>query len=114
MEQGSLTLIVGEVGCGKSSLLNALLTEIPRESGQVEVYGKVAYCAQEPFISHASVRDNILFHAAFDERRYNATLKACALEADLESLAGGKGDLTEVGEKGLNLVSSSAVTAAAV
>lgn len=106
MAQGSLTLIVGEVGCGKSSLLNALLTEIPRESGTVELYGKVAYCAQEPFISHASVRDNILFHDSFDERRYKKTLKACALQADLDALAGGKGDMTEIGEKGLNLVSA--------
>ena len=49
---------------------------------------------------------NILFHDSFDERRYKKTLKACALQADLDALAGGKGDMTEIGEKGLNLVSA--------
>ena len=35
--------------------------------------------------------------------RYDTALRVCDLEPDLAVLAGGKRDLTEIGEKGLNL-----------
>ncbi len=39
-----------------------------------------AYVAQESWIQFASVRDNILFGLPFDDDKYNAVIKACALE----------------------------------
>ena len=44
--QGALVGVSGGVGCGKTSLLLALLDEIPRLHGRVCVRGAVAYCAQ--------------------------------------------------------------------
>ena len=35
MKKGSLVAVVGQVGCGKSSLLSALLGEMERSDGQV-------------------------------------------------------------------------------
>ena len=32
---------------------------------------KVAYCAQNPFVMHASVRDNIVFGEEFEEARWS-------------------------------------------
>ena len=32
---------------------------------------RVAYCAQNPWLEHATIRDNILFGAPYDEERYN-------------------------------------------
>lgn len=48
-----------------------------------------------------TIRDNILFGKEFDERRYVETITACCLEKDLEILK--SGDLTEIGERGINL-----------
>jgi ABC-type bacteriocin/lantibiotic exporter with double-glycine peptidase domain len=49
----------------------------------------------------ASLRDNILFQAPYDEARYNAVIDACALNQDLAELPAG--DMTELGERGINL-----------
>ncbi|RLN52780.1 hypothetical protein BBP00_00009519, partial [Phytophthora kernoviae] len=43
IESGSLVMIVGKVGSGKSSLVNAILGEMPRTSGVLEVGGRIAY-----------------------------------------------------------------------
>jgi ABC-type multidrug transport system ATPase subunit len=43
---GQLVAVVGEVGSGKSSLLNALLGEMRARGGSVSVAGTVAYTAQ--------------------------------------------------------------------
>ena len=49
----------------------------------------------------STLRDNILFDRPYDAARYAAVLRACALEPDLKILPGG--DMTEIGEKGVNL-----------
>ena len=53
--------VVGRVGSGKSSLLAGLLNELDLPMGRVTLCGSVAYCAQEPWIRNATLRDNILF-----------------------------------------------------
>ncbi|KAH9151334.1 hypothetical protein LEN26_003888, partial [Aphanomyces euteiches] len=57
----SLTIIVGAVGSGKSSLISAILGEIHQVSGSRCVAGRISYVCQEAWIQHASVKDNILF-----------------------------------------------------
>jgi len=58
---GSLVAVVGTVGSGKSSLLSALLGEMERCAGSVEVNGRVAYVSQQAWIQNAKLKDNILF-----------------------------------------------------
>lgn len=53
---GSLTMIVGTVGSGKSSLLSALIGQMERISGTVAVGGQVAYVAQTAWIINDSVQ----------------------------------------------------------
>jgi len=48
-----------------------------------------------------SIRDNILFGKPLNKARYINTIVACQLEKDLEILPAG--DMTEIGEKGINL-----------
>uniref|UniRef100_A0A671VMR7 ATP-binding cassette, sub-family C (CFTR/MRP), member 3 n=1 Tax=Sparus aurata TaxID=8175 RepID=A0A671VMR7_SPAAU len=99
--QGSLLAVVGHVGCGKSSLISALLGEMEKLEGDVSVRGSVAYVPQQAWIQNATLRDNILFGKPYNEQKYTCVLEACALTPDLEVLPGG--DMTEIGEKGINL-----------
>ncbi|KAJ4459390.1 Multidrug resistance-associated protein [Paratrimastix pyriformis] len=99
--RGSLTMVVGPVGSGKSSLAAALIGEITRVSGDVVVGGTLSYCAQQAWITNATVRENILFGLPFDEERYRRAVEVCALEPDFKIMAAG--DQTAIGEKGVNL-----------
>jgi ABC-type multidrug transport system fused ATPase/permease subunit len=64
---------------------------------------QIAYCAQSPWLEHATVRDNIIYGSpqGYDEQRYEAVVEACALVQDLSVLPAG--DMTEIGEKGVTL-----------
>uniref|UniRef100_A0A1I7YAB2 Multidrug resistance-associated protein 1-like n=1 Tax=Steinernema glaseri TaxID=37863 RepID=A0A1I7YAB2_9BILA len=98
---GSLVAVVGTVGSGKSSLLNALLGEMDKLSGTVCVNGSVAYVPQQAWIQNLSLRANILFNQSYDPEKYSRALSVCELRPDLETLPAG--DMTEIGEKGINL-----------
>ena len=79
--------VVGKVGSGKSSLLNALLAEMEREGGRVTVGGLeegFAYAPQEPWIQQATLRDNVLFGCPLRPGAYSAVLEGCALNDDLK------------------------------
>ena len=71
---------------------------IDRATGLSE---SVAYCSQSPWLLGTTLKENVLFGSRYDERRYRAVVKACALEPDLKMLE--YGDETEVGEKGTSL-----------
>ncbi|XP_041825781.1 multidrug resistance-associated protein 1-like [Melanotaenia boesemani] len=101
VKTGSLVVVVGHVGSGKSSLLSAMLGEMDLKSGLVSVKGSVAYVPQQAWIQNASLKDNVLFGGERMESWYHHVLEACALLPDLDILPAGDG--TEIGEKGLNL-----------
>lgn len=98
---GDFVVIHGTVGCGKSSLCSALLGEMVKRNGSVFVGGNVAFCSQQPWIQNLTVRDNITFGLPFERSKYNKVLEACALIQDLGTLPAG--DLTEIGERGVNV-----------
>ncbi|XP_072916624.1 multidrug resistance-associated protein 1 [Hemitrygon akajei] len=98
---GFLVAVVGHVGCGKSSLLSALLGEMEKIEGYVAVKNSVAYVPQQAWIQNASLKQNILFGEKLVEEWYNKVVEGCALLPDLETLPAG--DETEIGEKGVNL-----------
>lgn len=99
--KGELSCIVGRVGAGKSSLLQAILGELWKNSGEVTVRGRIAYVAQAPWVMNASVRENIVFGHRWDPEFYDLTVEACALLDDFKTLP--DGDQTEVGERGISL-----------
>ncbi|KAM6937453.1 ATP-binding cassette sub-family C member 8 isoform 3-T3 [Xenentodon cancila] len=125
---GKLTMIVGQVGCGKSSLLLAALGEMQRVSGTVswnslpnlesegdesptdrEATGDgdirkrcaVAYASQKPWLLNTSVVENITFEMPMIKSRYKAVVEACSLQPDIDILP--QGDQTEIGERGVIL-----------
>ncbi|XP_070940281.1 multidrug resistance-associated protein 1 isoform X2 [Macaca nemestrina] len=99
--EGALVAVVGQVGCGKSSLLSALLAEMDKVEGHVALKGSVAYVPQQAWIQNDSLQENILFGCQLEEPYYRSVIQACALLPDLEILP--SGDRTEIGEKGVNL-----------
>ncbi|KAG1938669.1 ATP-binding cassette sub-family C [Pimephales promelas] len=123
---GQLTMIVGQVGCGKSSLLLAALGEMQKISGNVTwnslpksdseenvrahhtsgrpslpKRGSVAYASQRPWLLNATVEDNILFDMAPNEKRYKEVMEVCQLQPDVDTLP--QGDQTMIGERGIIL-----------
>ncbi|XP_070469714.1 ATP-binding cassette sub-family C member 12 isoform X7 [Equus przewalskii] len=101
VRKGKVLGICGNVGSGKSSLIAALLGQMQLRQGTVAVNGTLAYVSQQAWIFHGNVRENILFGEKYDHQRYQHTVRVCALQEDLSSLP--YGDLTEIGERGLNL-----------
>ncbi|XP_049928139.1 ATP-binding cassette sub-family C member 8 isoform X2 [Epinephelus moara] len=125
---GKLTMIVGQVGCGKSSLLLAALGEMQRVSGtvtwnslpnlesegdesptdrdaagdgEIRKRGAVAYASQKPWLLNATVVENITFEMPMIKPRYKAVIEACSLQPDIDILP--QGDQTEIGERGIIL-----------
>ncbi|WJX92066.1 hypothetical protein P8452_73757 [Trifolium repens] len=98
---GQKIAVCGPVGAGKSSLLYAILGEIPKISGTVYVGSTLAYVSQSSWIQSGTVQDNILFGKPMDKRRYEKAIKACALDKDINDFR--HGDLTEIGQRGINM-----------
>ncbi|KAJ2787455.1 Transporter of the ATP-binding cassette (ABC) [Coemansia interrupta] len=120
---GKLSIIAGPTGCGKTSLLMALLGEMRLIAGQVMIPGalfhsrtdipgedtpdafaskeSVAYVAQQAWLLNDTIRGNITFGLPYDEQRYREVVRMCALTRDFEILEAG--DMTEVGERGVAL-----------
>ncbi|XP_014377144.1 ATP-binding cassette sub-family C member 9 isoform X6 [Alligator sinensis] len=102
---GQMTMIVGQVGCGKSSLLLAILGEMQTLEGKVHWSNRnrysVAYAAQKPWLLNATVEENITCGSPFNKQRYKTVTDACSLQPDIDLLP--FGDQTEIGERGINL-----------
>ncbi|XP_073687769.1 ATP-binding cassette sub-family C member 8 [Garra rufa] len=123
---GQLTMIVGQVGCGKSSLLLAALGEMQKISGTViwnrlptldaegnesptdaaadediRKRGAVAYASQKPWLLNTTLAENITFEMPLIKQRYRAVIEACSLQPDIDILP--QGDQTEIGERGIIL-----------
>ncbi|KAH9495893.1 Multidrug resistance-associated protein 1 [Bulinus truncatus] len=101
IHRGSFVAVVGPVGCGKSSLLSAILGEMERLQGTVYTSGHIAYVPQSAWIQNCTLQGNILFGNSLNLKKYNKVIDACALKPDLDILPGR--DQTEIGEKGINL-----------
>ncbi|OLN82360.1 Canalicular multispecific organic anion transporter 1-like protein 2 [Colletotrichum chlorophyti] len=99
-----LTLVVGPVASGKSTLCKVLLGEVPFSSGLVLMPSRsaaIGYCEQNPFLSNGSIKDNIVGYSPFNQARYEEIIEACMLQTDLLLLP--YGDDTKIGSNGIML-----------
>ena len=101
LKKSDFFAVTGQVGCGKSTLVNAILGEVHcSEQTDLVMKGTIGFCSQSPFIINDTIRQNIVFSShQFNELRYQKVLDACCLSHDLQTI-GPLGDLTIVGEKG--------------
>jgi len=100
-KRGDMICLVGQVGCGKSAFLKALGGELVINSGDILVKGSIAYCSQEVWLQHLSLRENIVFGQKFDEEWYKSVIDACELNTDISILP--RGDATDLGAQGTSL-----------
>lgn len=100
IKKGEFIVITGPIGCGKTSLLNAMAGFMKMTGGKLEVDGELLLCGY-PWILNATVRDNITFGSPYDQARYDKVVRVCSLQADLDILPAG--DRTEIGERGITL-----------
>ncbi|KAG0653052.1 abc multidrug transporter B [Hyphodiscus hymeniophilus] len=103
--KGSLVMITGPVGCGKTTLLKAILGEVPCNEGTVYVHSKqMAYWSQSPWLQNVSIRQTIcgtMEEKSIDEGWYETVLEACALTHDISRFSAG--DQMVVGSRGISL-----------
>lgn len=101
MKSGDFMVVIGQVGCGKTSLLYSIMHEMEVMKGKLNVAGSISYVEQEPFIYSASIKDNILFGNPYDKERLNDAIKYSQMTRDIELF--GKGVDTVIGERGTNI-----------
>ncbi|CAE8649437.1 unnamed protein product, partial [Polarella glacialis] len=104
--RGELVGVVGAVGSGKSSFMQAIIGELyPVGNAFIEApmpgTGRVAYCAQVPWIFEGTLRENIIMNDALEHDRYYKSLYAAGLTHDLQILPGG--DQVTIGSYGIRL-----------
>lgn len=100
---GEADVISGQIVCPRTPpdtiAKFAALSYIPEDEWIVP--GVCAYVPQTAWLQNASIKENILFNLPYDEKRYQATIEACALAPDFKILE--DGDESEIGERGVNL-----------
>ncbi|KAE8213125.1 hypothetical protein CF327_g3329 [Tilletia walkeri] len=89
-----ITMIIGRLASGKSTLLSAVLGETYVTKGKVTtpaaspIPSCIAYASQDAWTQESlSIRDNIIFYSSepFDPWWYARVVDACALKEDLDS-----------------------------
>lgn len=95
-------MIVDPVGSGKSTLLHAVLGELPVTEGTIRTHFTTArFCAQQPFLTRGSLRENIISMYPYEKDWFQTVLYSCDLLEDFASL--NRDEDFEIGSKGARL-----------
>ncbi|MCJ1358874.1 MAG: hypothetical protein MMC33_008874 [Icmadophila ericetorum] len=101
----TVTMIVGTVGFGKSTLLKTIIGKVECTLGHVLVQTKsMSYCSQSAWLPNATIRQivyGVMEGDGIDMEWYETVLHACALDDDVSQLA--DGDDTPIGSRGVIL-----------
>ena len=114
LERGSLTVVTGRIGSGKTTLVRVLLGSLPRQAGEILWNGTVvaepdkfmvpprcAYTSQVPRLFSEQLRSNVLMGLPEERVDLPHAVHAAVLERDIEQLEEGLD--TVVGPKGVKL-----------
>ena len=124
LKRGTLTVITGRIGSGKTTLMRALLGLLPMESGEIRWNGQVitspgdflipprcSYTAQVPRLFSNTLRNNILLGLDRTDDEIYAATKLAVMDRDLEELDDNLE--TMVGARGVKLSGGQMLRAAA-
>ena len=102
IQQSKTVMIIGPVGCGKSTICRLVLGEVRAQHGLVRRQpGPVAFCSQIPWIWDGTIRDNIVGENSFDQLWYSTVVDACFLSDGMKLLP--NSDMSRAGSHGSNL-----------
>ena len=64
--------VIGKVGSGKSSLINAMVNEMHLEKGKIRLNKKssISLVSQTAWLMNDTLRNNILFGSDFEAEKY--------------------------------------------
>lgn len=97
-----LTVVVGPVASGKTTLLRALVGEAHIRGTATGIQQtSTGYCDQVSWLRNISIRDNIVGPAEFDCAWYDTVLSSCLLHEDLRQIS--DGDQALAGSGGASL-----------
>ncbi|EGR32733.1 hypothetical protein IMG5_072110 [Ichthyophthirius multifiliis] len=90
INKGTLNIIVGQIGCGKSAFLQSILNEmdcqinnnVNQGQKQIIVNGNIAYVSQNHWLQTKTIRENILFGKDFEQEWYDQCVEVCDLQID--------------------------------
>ena len=113
LEKGSITVVTGRIGSGKTTLVRAILGLLPAE-GEMFWNGervanpegffvppRAAYTAQVPRLFSESLRDNVILGQPRSNEDVHRALRTAVFEEDLDALEDGLN--TIVGPRGVRL-----------
>lgn len=99
---GNKYAVLGESGCGKTTILKILLKILPCEKGHVfvdhedicdwdaeDLLKNIAYIEQSPYLFQASIKDNITLFEDVSETLLKEVLERCNLSAFIQGLDAG-------------------------
>ncbi|MCX6050423.1 MAG: ABC transporter ATP-binding protein, partial [Chloroflexi bacterium] len=114
LKRGTITVVTGRIGSGKTTFLRTLLGLLPKTTGKIYwndqlvddpasffVPPRCAYTAQTPRLFSERLLDNILMGLPEEKVNLQAALQAAVLEQDLATLE--QGLETRVGPRGVKL-----------
>ncbi|THY55077.1 multidrug resistance-like protein [Aureobasidium pullulans] len=100
--KSAFVLVVGPTGSGKSTILKALINEVPVATGiEYLMPGPIGYCAQTPWLPAGTALEVILGGSQFEPDWYETVVKACQLKFDFKLWD--KGDKNQIGSNGAAL-----------
>ena len=111
---GSFTVVTGQIGSGKSTLVQTLLGVLPKQAGEIRWNGEIvedpksffvpprcAYTPQTPKLFSEKLSDNILMGLPWNWDDLNRAIRLGVMETDLPTLEDGLD--TVVGPRGVKL-----------
>ncbi|MNO90664.1 putative multidrug resistance ABC transporter ATP-binding/permease protein YheI [compost metagenome] len=114
VRKNTLTVITGQIGSGKTTLIRTLIGLTKFESGQLKWNGvnvddpsnfftppRISYVSQVPRLYSGTLKENILLNLGEDKEKLDSAIYSAVLERDIDYLPDGLD--TEIGPRGVKL-----------
>ena len=106
LKRNTITMIIGPVGAGKSTILLGLLGELQSNKGFIRLdHEIIGYCSQSAWLPNATVKQIVAgtdkTSDEVNEVWLRSVLQACVLDVDMQQFPNGEDSV--IGSRGLSL-----------